>query len=220
MTDKKLLLELDNVSLAYRNRHSLFRSTNEQVITGVSMKIHAGDRIGIMGKNGAGKSTLLRLMAGVYRPDSGKVINHKARISLLSLQAGFDPELNGWDNAVLNGVMLGMRENAVKARLERIQRFSELGDKMDEPLKTYSSGMRARLGFAVGLLLKVDVLLIDEVLSVGDVKFQKKCQIAINKAIDRGSAIVLVSHSFQKMKQWGENFYTFKDGNLEPGLNE
>jgi lipopolysaccharide transport system ATP-binding protein len=216
----RLLLELDNVHLSYRNRHSLFRSTNQSVVKGVTLQIYAGDRIGIMGKNGAGKSTLLRLMAGIYQPDQGEIVNHGARVSLLSLQAGFDPELNGWDNAVLTGVLLGMSAKQAKSCLSQIQDFSELGNKMNEPLRTYSSGMRARLGFAVAFSLKVDVLLIDEVLSVGDRPFQNKCVKAVNSAIENGCAVVIVSHSQGKMKAWAEKFFTFSDGNLIEGLHE
>lgn len=217
----RLLLELEGVHLVYRLRRSLFSSSNHAVINGVSLKVHEGQRIGIMGHNGAGKSTLLRLMAGIYAPDKGKVINHGARVSLLSLQAGFDPRLNGWDNAMLSGVLMGMSLKETKQRLKKIHEFSELGSQMGDVLGTYSSGMRARLGFAVALSMNVDLLLIDEVLSVGDQDFQKKSEEAVRDAVAQGCALVLVSHSPIKLKNWTDTVLTFEHGIIEsPALND
>lgn len=209
---KRLILELDDIHLAYKQRRSLLRSTQHLVIKGISLKIHEGERIGIMGHNGAGKTTLLRLMAGIYAPDKGRVVNHGARISLLSLQAGFDPQLNGWDNALLSGVLMGMSPKEARSRLKEIHEFCELGAQMSDPLKTYSSGMRARLGLAVALAMDVDLLLIDEVLSVGDQDFQKKSEEAVAQAVDKGCALVLVSHSPIKLKKWTDTILTFEQG--------
>ncbi|MES2818611.1 MAG: ATP-binding cassette domain-containing protein [Pseudomonadota bacterium] len=211
----RLLLELDEVHLVYRLRRSLFRSSNHAVINGVSLRVHEGQRLGIMGHNGAGKSTLLRLMAGIYAPDRGRVVNHGARVSLLSLQAGFDPRLNGWDNAMLSGVLMGMGYKETKQRLKRIHEFSELGDQMGDTLGTYSSGMRARLGFAVALSMNVDLLLIDEVLSVGDQDFQKKSEEAVRDAVAQGCALVLVSHSPIKLKNWTDTVLAFEGGLIQ-----
>lgn len=208
----RLLLEMHDVHLAYRLRKSLLRSDYHQVINGVSLKVHEGQRLGIMGHNGAGKSTLLRLMAGIYAPDRGRVINHGARVSLLSLQAGFDPRLNGWDNALLSGVLMGMSRKEVKLRLKGIHEFCELGEQMNDVLGTYSSGMRARLGFAVALAIEADLLLIDEVLSVGDQDFQEKSETAVKHAVNQGCAIVLVSHSPIKLKNWTDSVLTFEKG--------
>ncbi|MCY1272777.1 Polysialic acid transport ATP-binding protein KpsT [compost metagenome] len=210
----RLLLELDDVHLSYKLRRSLFRSEQHAVIKGIDLKIHAGQRIGLMGHNGAGKSTLLRLMAGIYSPDRGRVINHGARILMLSLQAGFDPRLNGWDNALLSGMLMGMSQKQAKQRLKSIHEFCELGEQMDDPLATYSSGMRARLGFAVALAMEVDLLLIDEVLSVGDLDFQKKCEAAVMETIQRGCAIVLVSHSPAKLQSWTDHVMSFENGRI------
>ena len=208
----RLLLEMHDVHLAYRLRKSFFRSEHHPVINGVSLQIHQGQRLGIMGHNGAGKSTLLRLMAGIYAPDRGRVINFGARVSLLSLQAGFDPRLNGWDNALLSGVLMGMSRKEVRLRLKGIHEFCELGDQMNDVLGTYSSGMRARLGFAVALAMEVDLLLIDEVLSVGDQAFQEKSEKAVRHAVEQGCAMVLVSHSPVKLKKWTDSVLAFEKG--------
>lgn len=216
----RLLLEMHDVHLTYRLRKSLLRSIYHPVINGVNLNVHQGQRLGIMGHNGAGKSTLLRLMAGIYAPDRGSVINHGARVSLLSLQAGFDPRLNGWDNALLSGVLMGMSSKEARQRLKGIHEFCELGDQMNDVLGTYSSGMRARLGFAVALAMEADLLLIDEVLSVGDQDFQEKSEKAVMHAVNQGCAMVLVSHSPIKLKKWTDSVMTFEKGMLSPAALE
>jgi lipopolysaccharide transport system ATP-binding protein len=210
----RLLLEMHDVHLAYRLRRSFFRSEYHPVINGVSLQVQQGQRLGIIGHNGAGKSTLLKLMAGIYAPDRGRVANFSARVSLLSLQAGFDPRLNGWDNALLSGVLMGMSPKEAKLRLKAIHEFCELGDQMNDVLGTYSSGMRARLGFAVALTMETDLLLIDEVLSVGDADFQKKSEKAVKDAVDNGCAIVLISHSPSLLQKWTDSILTFEKGTI------
>ncbi|MBD9414003.1 ABC transporter ATP-binding protein [Pseudomonas sp. PDM16] len=212
----RLLLEMRDVHMGYTTRKSLLRSDYHPVINGVSLEIREGQRLGVMGHNGAGKSTLLRLIAGIYAPDSGKVINHGARVSLLSLQAGFDPRLNGWDNALLSGVLMGMTPAQARQRLKSIHDFCELGDQMNDLLGTYSSGMRARLGFAVALTMEADLLLIDEVLSVGDQSFQEKSEKAVMNAVDQGCAMILVSHSPFKLQKWTDSIVSFEGGNIHP----
>lgn len=212
----RLLLEMHDVHMGYRTRKSLLRSDYHPVINGVSLTIHEGQRLGVMGHNGAGKSTLLRLIAGIYAPDRGRVVNHGARVSLLSLQAGFDPRLNGWDNALLSGVLMGMSPKQARQRLKGIHEFCELGDQMDDLLGTYSSGMRARLGFAVALTMEADLLLIDEVLSVGDQDFQEKSEKAVMHAVDQGCAMILVSHSPFKLQKWTDSVVAFEGGQIRP----
>lgn len=208
----RILLEMHDVYLAYRLRKSLFRSDYHPVINGVNLEVYQGQRLGIMGHNGAGKSTLLKLIAGIYAPDRGRVINHGARVSLLSLQAGFDPRLNGWDNALLSGVLMGLSPKKARQRLKGIHEFCELGDQMNDVLGTYSSGMRARLGFAVALQMEADILLIDEVLSVGDQDFQEKSEKAVMHAVNEGCAMILVSHSPIKLQKWTDSVLTFEKG--------
>lgn len=204
-----VLLELENVTFSYRQRHSFFRSTYHRVVEKLSFTVRQRERVGIIGRNGAGKSTLLRIMAGIYSPDSGVVKHYSQHISLLSLQAGFDSELTGWDNALLGCVFNGMSIEEGRCKLDEIQEFSELGRQMNEPLKTYSSGMKARLGFAVVAVNDVDLLLIDEVLAVGDFDFQKKCKAVVESKIDSGCSIIVVAHSMNKLKQWTDVIYEF-----------
>ena len=209
-----ILLELDNVFFHYRQRHSLFRSTDFPVLNGVSISLARGEKVGIMGRNGAGKSTLLRLMAGIYKPDSGKVALNGGKVSLLSLQAGFDQDLNGWDNAILSSVLMGIPLKEVKRHLHEIHEFCELGKQMDDPIRTYSTGMKARLGFAVAFTMQVDLMLVDEVMAVGDLAFQEKCQAAYQNAIDSGCAVVMVSHAEAKLKQFTDSQFRLIDGKL------
>jgi len=167
----------------------------------VSVTIDRGETVGIVGANGSGKSTLLGLIAGVLQPQGGSVEVHGRVAPLLELGAGFHPELTGRENIVLNGVLLGLRRTEVAARLDTIVAFSELGASLDQPLRTYSSGMIARLGFAVAAHLDPDVLLIDEILAVGDEHFQTKCREKIAEFRERGVTIVLVSHGLEDVRR-------------------
>ena len=171
-----------------------------QAIDQVSFTVERSETIGILGRNGAGKSTLLALMAGVLRPTSGKIIT-RGRISpLLELGVGFTHELSGRENILINGVLLGLRRRDVEAKIDEIIHFSELSDFIDQPLKTFSSGMQSRLGFAIAFHIKPDILLVDEVLAVGDTDFQKKCFDRIDKLKVSGTTIVVVSHNLQTME--------------------
>jgi len=167
----------------------------------ISFRIQPGETFGLIGKNGAGKSTLLALMAGVIRASRGRM-TIKARVSpLLELGMGFQPELTGRENIILNGVLLGMTRRQVRARMDEIMEFAELGDFINQPLRTYSSGMLARLGFSVVAHLDPEILLIDEVLAVGDSAFQKKCLGKIEGFKKKGVTIVFVSHSMDSIKK-------------------
>jgi homopolymeric O-antigen transport system ATP-binding protein len=157
--------------------------------------------VGLIGANGAGKSTLLGLIAGVLQPQSGTVEVHGRVAPLLELGGGFHPELTGRENIVLNGVLLGLRRVELDARMDAITAFSELGDFLEQPLRTYSSGMVARLAFAVAAHLEPDILLIDEILAVGDQHFQGKCREKIAEFKDRGVTIVLVSHALEDVRR-------------------
>jgi lipopolysaccharide transport system ATP-binding protein len=161
----------------------------------VSVDIDHGETVGVVGANGSGKSTLLGLIAGVLQPQAGTVDVQGRIAPLLELGAGFHPELTGRENIVLNGVLLGLRRAEVVSRLDAIIEFSEMRASLDQPLRTYSSGMVARLGFAVAAHLDPDVLLIDEILAVGDEHFQAKCREKIADFRERGVTIVLVSHA-------------------------
>jgi lipopolysaccharide transport system ATP-binding protein len=191
---KNLIL---NPPRALRN----MRSENRVVLEDFSLQIAPGESIAVMGRNGVGKSTLLALIAGVIRPSSGTVTVNGRVSPLLELGAGFHPELTGRDNVMLNGVLLGLRRAEVAARMERIVAFAELTDSIDEPVRTFSTGMTARLGFSVAAHLDPEILLIDEVLAVGDTAFQEKCIDKIREFQRRGVTIVFVSHELKQIRE-------------------
>lgn len=166
----------------------------------VSVRVAPGESVGLIGHNGAGKTTLLRLLAGITRPSSGRVRTSGRVASLINLGAGFHPELSGRENVYLNGVILGLSRREVRARFDAIVDFADLGDYIDTPLKRYSSGMFARLGFAVAAFVDPDVLLVDEVLSVGDVAFQDRSIRKMLSFRDSGRAILFVSHNLSAVE--------------------
>lgn len=170
-------------------------------LRGVDIDIYEGETLGIIGRNGAGKSTLLKIMAGILKPDGGSIHNHGVSVSLLALQAGFDWDLDGRDNAIINGMLLGYSKADVKALLPDILEFSGLGDFFYQPIRTYSSGMLSRLAFSVAIYMRPDVLLLDEVLSVGDHEFRQKAEAEMMKKINSRQTVVLVSHSQEQVER-------------------
>jgi lipopolysaccharide transport system ATP-binding protein len=200
--ERDIIISLKNVGVTYRQRTGLFKPAKEyHALDDINIDIYRGETLGILGRNGAGKSTLLKVIAGIIKPDRGEVINHGASVSLLALQAGFDPELSGYDNAILGGMILGYTRKQVVSKLDEIKKFSELGKFMHQPIKTYSSGMRSRLGFSLAMYLSPDVLLLDEVLSVGDKQFRKKAETEMLKKIHSNQTVILVSHSEQQIER-------------------
>ncbi len=180
----------------------LFRKTKEfTALDAVSFEVRRGECLGIIGPNGSGKSTTLGLIAGVLRPSAGAIETHGSIAPLLELGAGFHPELSGRDNIILNGIFLGLTRERVMENMDRIIEFSELAEFMDQPLRTYSSGMVARLGFSVAVHLSPDILLIDEVLAVGDEAFQRKCIGKIEEFRAKGVTMVLVTHHLQDVEK-------------------
>jgi lipopolysaccharide transport system ATP-binding protein len=195
------VLSLSNVTLDYRTRRAFFRHSYRRALDDVSFDVLRGETLGVIGDNGSGKSTLLRVLAGIYRPNRGQIISRCNHIMLLSLALGFDPELSGRDNARLSGVLLGGSRKFVEDKLDEIIAFAELEEQIDEPLKTYSAGMRARLGFSVALMVEADLMLIDEVLSVGDIEFQNKAKAAMQARIHSDQTVIYVSHSIGTVAQ-------------------
>lgn len=190
------LLSLERVGLAFRpGGLSLRPKPPFWVLKDITFDLYHGETLGIIGRNAAGKSTLLRLLAGILTHDRGHFINHGYTAALLSLQTGFVPYLTGRQNAILSGILLGLRRQEVEERMDAIIAFSELDSFIDEPLSNYSSGMRARLGFAVAYQVEPDILLIDETLGVGDEAFKAKSTEAVHARIRSDKTIVLVSHS-------------------------
>ena len=188
------IIELKNVGVRYRRKAGFMRSNTFWALHDVSFDLKHGETLGVIGRNGAGKSTLLRLLAGILAPDTGTILHKTDRVSLLALQAGFIPALTGRENAVLSGILLGMTRAEVEARMDEMVRFAELEDFIDEPVRAYSSGMRARLGFTVAFQADPDVLLIDEVLGIGDVSFKEKSSAAMREKIASDKTVVIVTH--------------------------
>jgi ABC-2 type transport system ATP-binding protein len=177
-------------SLQRRIRYHSFWALDE-----VSLNVNRGEVFGVIGKNGAGKSTLLKVISRVLRPTKGRIIVYGKVAPLLELGAGFHPELSGRENIYLNGALLGYSQKEMEACFDQIVEFSELRQFIDASIRTYSSGMYARLGFAVATAHVPDILLVDEILSVGDGEFQQKCYARINEFRSLGSTIVMVSHN-------------------------
>lgn len=199
---KSLMLELDKVSLNFQSSKGTFDHGVHHVLDSVSFKLYENETLGIIGRNGVGKTTMLRIMAGIIAPTSGTVkIKGGITSSLLSIGLGFRADLSGRDNALLAAMLQGSNKKQALSYLEEIKEFSDLGDSFEEPVKTYSSGMRSRLGFTTALLTHVDILLIDEVLSVGDAQFKKKAESAMKERIGGGQTVVFVSHSDPQVEE-------------------
>jgi lipopolysaccharide transport system ATP-binding protein len=209
------VLELKGVSVRYRSRRSFFRHDYFTALKDVSLKIFRNETLGVIGINGCGKSTLLRVLANIYGVDKGELVWNCDQVLLLSLALGFDEELSGRDNAIISGMLLGARKREILENLDQIIEFSELHDFIDKPIKTYSSGMRARLGFSVALCVHPDVLLIDEVLGVGDGAFQKKAENAIVNKIISQDSVVLVSHNLEQLEKLSDRVLWLEHGKVQ-----
>ncbi len=209
-------IELDKVSLTFRVRSQgritlkeyvvrrLFRqSINPKVhvhaLQEVSLQVHEGDRLGIIGHNGAGKSTLLKLLAGVYPPTSGRRVVDGQISSLFDIALGFEPEANGWENIMYRGYLQGETPKTIRNKIESIASFTELGDRLDMPVRYYSAGMLVRLAFSIATAIEPEILLVDEVLSVGDLAFQQKAAARMKEMIAKAQLIVMVSHDLDSL---------------------
>ena len=188
---KKNLLHLK------RSRAEVFHAVKH-----VSFTLEKGEILGIIGKNGSGKSTMLQAIAGIFSPNQGEMDLHGNSVSLLSIGVGFQRELTGRENIVLSGMLLGFSEKQVKEKEQEIIEFSELGDFIDAPVRTYSSGMYSKLAFSITAILETDIMLIDEVLSVGDASFKKKSFNKMKELIsDENRTVIIVSHSMDTIKE-------------------
>jgi len=199
VTKSENLMVIEDLSLEYSERVSLFRRTQRLALSRLSFSIRRGETLGIVGNNGSGKSTLLKVLAGIFAPDSGRIVRCYENISLLSISPGYDPELSGRENAILGGMLLGNSKQEMIGAIPEILDFAELNHVADQPMRTYSTGMRARLGFSVAFKTNAEVLLIDEILSVGDHSFQEKATEELTKRLNSSQTVVLVSHSLDQV---------------------
>lgn len=211
----KTILEINDVSMQFNLSKEkidslkvyVLKSIKRQIkynnfyaLKNVSFKVEKGDRVGILGLNGAGKSTLLKVIAGVYKPTTGTVVKRGKVIPLLELGAGFEKEYTGRENVFLYGSFLGYSKEFIESKYDEIVAFSELDKFMDVPVTNYSSGMRARLGFAIATVVEPEILILDEVLSVGDAKFKKKSEKKIRSMMKDDVTVLFVSHSSSQVK--------------------
>ena len=185
-----------------------------EALKGVSVRIYAGEVVGLIGHNGSGKSTLLKVLCGVLSPGSGQIYQNGRIASLIELGAGFDGELSGRENVLLNLALLGVSKTEAEGALPQVLEFADLEAFANEPVKNYSSGMQARLGFACATVFRPDILIVDEVLAVGDENFQRKCLAHMHKLRRQGTSIVLVSHDLNTVEQFCERVYVLDHGKV------
>ena len=217
-------IEVQNLCIQYRGlksfsiRQNLFKGgrTKAEVVEAVknvSFKVERGEIVGIVGKNGSGKSTMLRAIAGIFSPNSGTIDLHGNTISLLSIGVGFQKELSGRENILLSGLLLGFTEEQIREKEDAIIEFSELGKFIDSPVRTYSSGMYSKLAFSITAILETDIILIDEVLSVGDPRFKKKSYAKMKELIsDKDRTVVIVSHDMRSIANLCTKVLWINDG--------
>lgn len=190
------------------------KSRKVRVLDNINFEVKRGEKLGILGFNGAGKSTLLKIISGIYEPSEGEIKINGKIAPLLELSAGFDKNYTGRDNIYLNGAFLSMDKKYLDSKIDEIIEYSELGEYIDVPIKNYSKGMKAKLGFSIATLIKPDILIIDEILSVGDIKFRKKSGKKINEMMAEGVTVILVSHSIRQVKRICDRCIWIDDGKL------
>ena len=210
--EEKHAIEVTDLVISYQNlkktsiKKNLLQFHRQKAdrfvaVKGISFYVREGEILGIIGKNGCGKSTTLNALAGIFSPDSGTIDLKGHSISLLSIGVGFQREMTGRENIILSGMLLGFSEEEVRAKEAEIVEFAELGEFIDVPIKNYSSGMKARLGFSIATVVEPEILILDEVLSVGDAKFRKKCEKKMQGMFDHGVTVLFVSHSLQQVER-------------------
>lgn len=219
------VLSLREVGVCYGQKRGIWGEPF-WALRDVSLVLRRGETLGVIGRNGVGKSTLLRLMAGIIRPDRGVLVNEGVQVSLLSLQVGFVYYLTGRENALLSGMLMGLRRKEVLDRMEAICAFSELGEFFDRPIATYSTGMVARLAFSVAFQVDPEVLLVDEILGVGDAEFSQKSARVMHERMLSNRTVVFVSHHAELVRHlcdrvvWIEGGVSRAEGETEKVLRE
>ncbi len=223
---KEIALEVKDLVIRYRClksfslKASLFRLAKGdqkifEAVRGVSFSVPKGEILGIVGKNGSGKSTMLRAIAGIFSADEGTIDLHGNSVSLLSIGVGFQETLTGRENIILSGMLLGFSEQQVREKMDEIIEFANLGEFIDMPVKTYSSGMHSKLAFSITAILESDIILIDEVLSVGDSKFKKKSYNKMKELIDKEDrTVIIVSHVAETLQKLCNRILWLHDGQI------
>ena len=224
------MVEVDNVSMMFNLHSERIDNIKEYIIRllkkelffkefwalrNISFQIDKGDSLGIIGLNGSGKSTLLKVVAGILKPTVGEVVSHGNVAPLIELGAGFDADLSARENIFLNGAILGYSREYMEEKFEEIVSFAELEEFIDVPIKNYSSGMTARLGFAIATMNVPDILIVDEVLSVGDHKFQEKSFARMKTILDSGTTLLFVSHSIEQVKKMCNKALWLENGQMK-----
>jgi len=222
---KEIAITVEDLHIIYRGlkktsiraswKHIGDKIETFEALRGVSFEVEKGKILGIIGKNGSGKSTLLRAIAGIFSPDIGTINLHNHSISLLSIGVGFNKKLTGLENIYLSGMLLGFTEEEIRKKEKEIIKFADIGDFIHRPVKTYSSGMYSKLAFAITAILETDIMLIDEVLSVGDIKFKEKSYNKMKDLIsDENRTVIIVSHVSETIKELCDEVIWLDDGKI------
>jgi len=239
-TENEPMISVENVSKIFNVPHEkknsikdyflnpFHKTKNEafKALDNVNFNVKKGEFIGIIGRNGSGKSTLLKILAQIYAPTKGKIVINGSLVPFLELGVGFNPELNGRENIYLNGTILGMSRKFLKEKFNEIVDFAEIREFIDLPVKRYSSGMLVRLAFSVAVQARADIYLLDEILAVGDISFQKKSLSKMEELLSGGATVVLVSHAVASVKQYCKRIIILEhgevifNGDVETGLNK
>ncbi len=223
----ELAIEVKDLSITYKGIHAFsikqhllhrgkHKSEEFEAVKGVSFSVEKGQILGIIGKNGSGKSTMLRAIGGIFSPDRGTIDLFGNSVSLLSIGVGFQRELSGRENIILSGMLLGFSEELIREKMDEIIEFADIGDFIDRPVRTYSSGMHSKLAFAITAILETNIMLIDEVLSVGDAKFKKKSYQKMKDLIsDDSRTVLIVSHNTATIEELCDSLMWMHDGEIK-----
>lgn len=226
----KAMIEVSDVSMRFRLNNDRIMSLKEFVTTAlrgklnyreftaldhVSFTVEKGETLGLIGRNGAGKSTMLKVISGILKPTEGGVVCHGNVVPMLELGSGFDMDLTGRENIFLNGAILGYGEEFLKAKYEEIVDFSELGQFIEVPIRNYSSGMLARLAFSIATVVKPEILIVDEILSVGDAQFQEKSRKRMLELMGGGTTVLFVSHSIEQIREMCNRVVWLEQGRVQ-----
>lgn len=226
----KTMIEVSDVSMRFRMNSDKIMSLKEYVTTAlrgklnyqeftaldhVSFEVKKGETLGLIGRNGAGKSTMLKVLSGILKPTEGSVVCRGNVVPMLELGSGFDFDLTGRENIFLNGAILGYSEEFLNARYDEIVEFSELDQFIDTPIRNYSSGMLARLAFSIATVVQPEVLIVDEILSVGDAQFQEKSKKRMLELMGGGTTVLFVSHSIEQIKEMCKRVVWLERGNVK-----